>query len=668
MASDKFIWRRGDTFHFRRRLDSRISGSQTISISMKTRCPDRARIFARRLAARWDLEMTMLAQPLTNSLSPTQRSQILKNAMVEELGNVTMHLLTEPYFDPALEARRALRYATAFDDGRRDLGDPTSHPSRPKQSDGDEKLIDTIRDIYVCRETMEEISAPRELAKVGAAPTFANRHMASLLMLAGWAEARRRCSLLDHPALRGRADLDAALLDEDLIASIRLTGQETRQPMADDAAQPIASSPVTVLQPANDQDFPFKRRDERRFSEVIDDIIMKKRASGKWSTDKGDQLRILSIFCWVTGDKRLCDYRQSDIEIFQEAYELAPAGFRWMKHIKDPARPSWESVKAGFPNKKGTVRSAATHNRDVGIVQSVCRLLGAKGGAWERKTGKDLVLEVDERKDLEQSSPLNPKRMPWTPDQLNALFSLPIYTGGGGKLKRLQPSRMPNVWHDGAYWVPLLCAYSGAARGELCGLEITDVVLDCRVPHIWIKENMTRSKDGETPAGLKAAARYRHVPIHPELLRLGFADYVKAIVKGRHKQLFPEFYTIKTGGGERFYRRAWIYMADAVDAVTPLFRTSRGKRADFHSIRTYSESILSAVYANQAAIDRILGHVTVGTGGKDYNRRQLVIGIEAYLTELLELMVKSFPVVTAHLNPSPIKLLALNDRSCTGSA
>jgi hypothetical protein len=221
MASDKFIWRRGDTFHFRRRFDSRISGSQTISISMKTRCPDRARILARRLAARWDLEMTMLSQPLTNQLSPTQRSQILKNAMVEELGDVTMHLLTEPYYDPASEARRALHYATAFDDGRRDLGDPTSQPSRPRQSDGDEKLIDMIRGIYVCRETMEEISAPRELAKVGAAPTFANRHIASLLMLSGWAEARRRCSLLDHPAIRGRADLDAALLDDDLIASIR---------------------------------------------------------------------------------------------------------------------------------------------------------------------------------------------------------------------------------------------------------------------------------------------------------------------------------------------------------------------------------------------------------------------------------------------------------------
>jgi integrase len=668
MASDKFIWRRGDTFHFRRRLDSRISGSQTISISMKTRCPDRARIFARRLAARWDMEMTTMDHAFTPVMTAAQRSQIFKMAMAEELTLATAHGIDRSVFNDGEEKRRARIYAAAYDKERQRYVRGSQSTLWDDLPEDEQQAAERLHGVYISRTATERRILPDYIDKLGIGVSDGNLLDAVKTHYAGLIEAQKRSAFLAHPSVQARGDFTAALLDDALIASLRLAEENITHPVAGAANQPIASSPVTAMQPANDQDFPFKRRDERQFSEVIQEIIKKKRASGKWSIDKGDQLRILSIFCWVTGDKRLCDYRQSDIEIFQEAYELAPAGFRWMKHIKDPAQPSWESVKAGFPEKRGTVRSAATHNRDVGIVQSVCRLLGAKGGAWERKTGKDLVLEVDERKDLEQSSPLNPKRMPWTPDQLNALFSLPIYTGGGGKLKRLRPSRMPNVWHDGAYWVPLLCAYSGAAREELCGLETADVVLDCRVPHIWIKENMTRSRDGETPAGLKAAARYRHVPIHPELLRLGFAEYVKAIAKGRHKQLFPEFYTIKTGGGERFYRRAWIYMADAVDAVTPLFRTSRGKRADFHSIRTYSESILSAVYANQAAIDRILGHVTVGTGGKDYNRRQLVIGIEAYLSELLELMVKSFPVVTAHLNPSPIKLLALNDRSCTGSA
>ena len=44
MAIDRFIWRRGMTFHFRRRLDSRIADSNPISISLKARYPDRTRI------------------------------------------------------------------------------------------------------------------------------------------------------------------------------------------------------------------------------------------------------------------------------------------------------------------------------------------------------------------------------------------------------------------------------------------------------------------------------------------------------------------------------------------------------------------------------------------------------------------------------------------------
>jgi hypothetical protein len=660
MALDRYIWRRGQTFHFRRRLDFRIGESNPISISMKTRDPDRARILARRLASRWDMEMTMLGQSFTQPMSASQRSQIFKMAMVEELTLASAHSLDRATFNDAEEKRRARIYAAAYDEERQRYVRGSAPTLWDSLDEDDRKIAEKFHSVYVSRQATERRIMPDYVEKLGIGVSEANLFDAIKTHYSGLIEGQQRSAFLAHPEVKARGDLTTALLDDDLIASLRLAENDTLPTKA------MVPAPAQLQQ--IDSEFPFKRRDERRFSEVLPEIIKKKRENKTWSIDKGDQNRVLSIFCWITGDKQLCDYRQTDIEAFEEAYARAPLGFRWMKHIKDPSRPTWEEIKAGFPKKPSATRKAGTYNRDVGILQSACRMLGAKGGAWEPKSGKSLALEVEERKAVEQINPLNPNRMPWTAQQLTTLFSLFLYIGGGGKLRRLKSSHMPRVWHDAAYWVPLLAAYSGAAREELCGLEVADVVLDCAVPHIWIRANMARSKDGQEKAGLKAAARYRHVPIHPELRRLGFEAYVREIAKKRHKHLFPELFDIERGGGTKFYARAWQHIADAVDAVTPLYRTASGKRADFHSIRTYSESVLSHVYANQASIDRILGHVTVGTGGQNYNRRQLVIGIEAYLKELLELMVQSFPNVTAHLKPSPIALLPLADRSRTGRA
>jgi integrase len=667
MAIERFIWRRGMTFHFRRRLDSQIGDSNPISISMKTRDPDRARILARRLASRWDMETIMLGQTLSWGLSIAQRSEIYKAAMREELDEATAHWFDHPFLDPAAESRLALHYAAAFDTARQDFASQHSSSSRSSLSELNHQLVNFIRDGYVTRDTMEELQAPPHLERVGAAPTMPNVKDAILIILAGWGEARRRCSLVSHPEIQARSDRAAALLDEELVVSIRL-GQS--QEIGSARKQALPDKPSTYThepQSALDSHFPFARCDKRRFTDVIPDIIMTKRNNKEWKEDKGDHNRVLQIFGWVTGDKPLCDYRQSDITAFIDAYEHAPAGFRWMEHIKAQPQLPWNKVKAGFSKKSGANRSPATYNRDAGVLQAACQVLGAEDGPWQPRSGNELVLEIGKRKKIEHPNPLDPKRMPWTPTALNALFRSAIFTGGGGYLRRLEMSHLPTVWHDAAYWVPLLAAYSGCVLNELCGLEVQDVVLDCVIPHLLIRDNITRSKDGVTRAGAKTQYRIRHVPLHREILRLGFADYVQAVSSKANTKVFPELYTIKSGGGAMFYARAWVHIVNAVDALIRLPRTSDGKRADFHSLRTYSESILANVASSQAHIDRILGHVSAGTGVKHYNRRMHVIGIDKYLGELLQLMEDTFVDVTGHLQPSPIKLLPLKQRSRTGS-
>ena len=72
-------------------------------------------------------------------------------------------------------------------------------------------------------------------------------------------------------------------------------------------------------------------------------------------------------------------------------------------------------------------------------------------------------------------------------------------------------------------WVPLLCAYSGARVSEVCQLRREDIV---SIGGIWC------IKFDPTAGTLKTDTSERTVPIHPELLRLGFIAFAETVRSG----------------------------------------------------------------------------------------------------------------------------------------
>lgn len=81
-------------------------------------------------------------------------------------------------------------------------------------------------------------------------------------------------------------------------------------------------------------------------------------------------------------------------------------------------------------------------------------------------------------------------------------------------------------------WVPWLCALTGARVAEICQLRKEDIRLDDATPHIRITPEAGSVKTGE----------YRDVPIHDQLIAIGFPDFVRACEAG------PLFYD---GSSER---------------------------------------------------------------------------------------------------------------------
>ncbi|MCA3605113.1 MAG: tyrosine-type recombinase/integrase [Methylobacterium sp.] len=82
------------------------------------------------------------------------------------------------------------------------------------------------------------------------------------------------------------------------------------------------------------------------------------------------------------------------------------------------------------------------------------------------------------------------------------------------------------------YWGVLIAAYTGARQAEIAGLKLVDIDADGEVIHIRRNAN----RDVKTEAG------ERSIPIHSELLRLGFLRYVRT-VQARARMdadLFPD--------------------------------------------------------------------------------------------------------------------------------
>jgi len=96
-------------------------------------------------------------------------------------------------------------------------------------------------------------------------------------------------------------------------------------------------------------------------------------------------------------------------------------------------------------------------------------------------------------------------------------------------------------------WIPRLALYTGARANELCGLLTRDVK---QIDGVWcpvVEDSEVRT--------LKTASSTRRIPVHPELIRLGFLDFVERQRAARQARLLPELTVGKYGSASRIASR-----------------------------------------------------------------------------------------------------------------
>jgi integrase len=198
---------------------------------------------------------------------------------------------------------------------------------------------------------------------------------------------------------------------------------------------------------------------------------------------------------------------------------------------------------------------------------------------------------------VEKSAKGQKSRRPFGIEEVQQLFSAPLFKGCKSVDRRYAPG--PQIIRDAKYWLPILGYYTGARLGELVQLHVDDINVSGPIPYMSINENNVASE--ALKKHVKSAAGVRLVPLHPDLVVLGFDKFAEARrVKKGTVRLFPEF---PYGSDDQASTVASKWFARFLDSVN-----LTDKKLVFHSFRHLVEDAFRDALLPQYVIDRILGH------------------------------------------------------------
>src|SRR5262249_40853088 len=142
------------------------------------------------------------------------------------------------------------------------------------------------------------------------------------------------------------------------------------------------------------------------------------------------------------------------------------------------------------------------------------------------------------------------------------------------------------------FWIPRLALYTGARANELCGLLVRDVKPIDGVPCMVVEDSEVRT--------LKTASSTRRIPVHPELLRLGFLGFVERQREAGQTRLFPELTVGKYGSASAQYSKRFGRVLRSIGITD--------KRKVLHSARHTVKDRLRAAQVPADIQNAILGH------------------------------------------------------------
>ena len=220
-----------------------------------------------------------------------------------------------------------------------------------------------------------------------------------------------------------------------------------------------------------------------------------------------------------------------------------------------------------------------------------------------------------------------PQRIPYTLVDLTLIFSTPVFSTG---------DRPSSAGGEAAKWLPLLALFTGARLEELGRLTVQDVLVEDGVDFIFIRA-------GDGGRSLKTKSSRRKVPIHSDLIRLGFLEYVEQKRREGHASLWPQLRSTQaqvTAGFSKWWGR-YIRQHGLTD-----------KRKVFHSFRHLVKRQLRNAGVDKGLIDAVQGHAAKDVADRVYGLDEEGLGVSLpVLKEAIEKL--QYPGLNLeHLSPT----------------
>ncbi|WP_415255145.1 site-specific integrase [Sulfitobacter sp.] len=311
---------------------------------------------------------------------------------------------------------------------------------------------------------------------------------------------------------------------------------------------------------------------------AVDDFIAEQ--SRQWATKTiGQNRAYLNILVEYFGpDRLLATITKQDASEVKKVLQALPASRNTKPKLK--AMPLVRVIKEPW-HKKIAAKTINSH------IQMFKMFFD-----WAERHGHSphtLFEGMKVKKDKASES----ERKPFTPDQTRLIYT------------ELTENPSGLVRKDSHKWGMLLGMFTGARLNEICQLDIADVQQD---GDTWF---LNITAEGNSNKRIKSKAGQRKVPLHSELIRLSFLDFVDS--RKNHTRLFPD-YSYSANGG---YGRNLGHWCNA--SFLPKLGIKQPGLV-FHSLRHTVVTRLSQADVPEPIVQCIVGHARSGVTQEVYNR------------------------------------------------
>lgn len=256
------------------------------------------------------------------------------------------------------------------------------------------------------------------------------------------------------------------------------------------------------------------------------------------------------------GQREISTITSEDCRTYRDRLRRLPSNAK----KKYPRLPLLDAINAH--KDSSTLLSVTSVNRHLTNLSTVLKF-ALQEGYLEKNPASHI-------KQLRNKTGKKKGRVPFKPKELQAIFSAPIYTGCKDDERGY---RIPGANHPKRhrYWVPLIGLYTGMRLNEICQLLVSDIRKSDGISYFKVEANDEESNT------LKTVQSERIVPIHPELLKIGFLEYVSSVKNRNQKRLFPDIVPSSSGSYSSTFTKWFSNFLNSVDV--------KRKGTCFHSFR-----------------------------------------------------------------------------------